>query len=858
MCPVGLAFAKMSDIKRTVSDLLRDSDPRARLFAIDLVMRSPNLFEPVELVERLKQAAEDADEEVANKARLSMSALLARGFRDEGLIRDLGIHSRIASATPVELKLEQSVREQAAALLAPAMERAVLLAREPRHPAAAPALDAIGRSRNTAYAKALLQATAMPELEDRAFDALRHFRSEAGLALAQTVLAEARTDSQLARAADVVGSLTMPDGVEVLRPLSAHASELVRKAAARALGMIRGDLSEAILIGMLDDKAPAVALVAIGSLGDIGREKAVDALLDRFNLWSDSRVQSRCLTTFAQLHRERSLPIIIDALSSNDARVRANAVEAIACFPLSKEEAGKHLTAFLADANSRVRANAIVSLYPHDHARGNRALREMLSSRQAGERSSAYWAVGQIQDPEVVEPFVNALVAENEKASLASGMATLDRLTNPRLKPAVQRLFGHPNPTVQIHAIQAYGRLAGASALKVLDRMYGSAETEVIKSAILAVMGEVCEPGNIQFITKHFTERGDRLLANAIEALDTVGSLENSVLLEPFLAHPSPRVRANAVIALWRMGSFTSLVTLTELLASADEATVRTGLYALGKIQSSMDWRELKRRPLLLSSLQDQARSIAEETRLEDAVHAEPPPGDQADQTTPVERDLALAMLSVQDHAIPKAKDLLRGILEKEPANELACFLLARLEGSSQKATPIPDEALEATYFLPLLAAESKRAQASRHVGDLLTSHFRIFERQLGILQLFVDLGREYLASGNQGGARDIAKFIVSQIQWTQDLDLRLGLIFVQKGDWPRAYFCFQKAYLNSGGDAAIGVYLGLSALKAGKLSFARMVLDGIIKSPLADADAKARARSVAKALGSSGPVSRP
>jgi HEAT repeat protein len=844
----------MSDIKRTVHDLLRDSDPRARLFAIDLVMRSPHLFEPVELVERLKLAADDADEEVAQKARLSMSALLARGFREEGLIRDLGINSRIASATPVELKLEQSVRDQAADLLATAMGRAVALAKDAKHPAAPSALDAIGRSRNTSYAKVLLQATAVPELEDRAFEALRHFRSEAGLALAQVVLAEAKTESQMARAADVIGSLTMPDGVEILRPLAAHKSELVRKAAARALGMIRGDASEALLIAMLDDRAPAVLLVAIGALGEIGRERGVDALLDRYNLWSDSRVQSRCLSTFALLHREKTLPLIIDALSSKDPRIRANAVEAVACFPLSKEEAGKHLTEFLADPTSRVRANAIVSLYPHDHARGTRALREMLASKAANERASAYWAVGQIQDIEVVEAFVNALGAEGEKASLASGMATLDRLTNPRLKPAVQRLFGHSNHTVQIHAIQAYGRLAGGSALKVLDRMYGTAETEVIKSAILMVMGEVCEPGNIQFITKHFTERGDRLLANAIEALDLVGSLENSVLLEPFLAHPSPRVRANAAVALWRMGSFSSLDTLTELLASADEATVRTGLYALGRVQSSMDWRDLKRRPMLLSSLQDQARSMTAETRLEDPPSAEPPPADQTDQTTPLERDLALAMLAVQDHAIPKAKELLRGILESEPANELACFLLARLEGTSSKASPIPDEALEATYFLPLLAAESKRAQASRNLPDLLTSHFRIFERQLGILQLFVDLGREYLAAGTTGAARDIAKFIVTQIQWTQDLDLRLGLIFVQKQDWPRAYFCFQKAYLNSGGDAAIGVYLGLAALKSGKLSFARMILDGIVRSPLADADAKARAKSVAKALGPVGP----
>lgn len=839
----------MSDIKRTVNDLLRDTDPRARLFAIDLVMRSPHLFEPVELVDKLKVASEDADDEVAQKAKLSMSALLARGFREEGLIRNLGINSRVASASPVELKLEESIREQAAPVLDGVMSRAVALAQQPKHPCAGASLDAIGRSRNALYAKVLLKATATPELEERAFDALRHFRSDAGLSIAQTVLSEAKTESQLARAADVIGSLGLPDGVELLKPLTSNKSDLVRRQVASALAGIRGEASEALLIHMLDDHAAWVVMAAVTALSTVGKDRAVEALLAHYDLWSDAKVKSRCLSTFGALRREKSLGVIIDALVSTEERVQANAVEALACFPLSREDAQKHLVPQLASTTPRVRANAIVVLYPHDHARGTRSLREMLVSKSFKERASAYWAVGEIQDPDVMEPFTTALFTEGEKAPLATGLATLDRLNNPRLKPSVQKLFGHSNPTVQIHAIRAYGRLAGPAALKVLDRMYGAAETEVIKSAILMSMGEVCEPGNIQFITRHFTERGDRLLANAIEALDNVGSLENSVLLEPFLAHPSPRVRANAVVALWRMGSFSALSTLNELLSSNDESTLKTGLYALAQVQSSMDWKDLRRRPMLLSSLQDQARSMTSDQHLEDTPTAEPP-ADSTDQTTPVERDLALAMQAIGDHNIPRARELLTGILASEPANELACFLLARLDGTSKKAAPIPEEALDATYFLPLLAEESKRAQASRNLSSLLTAHFRIFERQLGILQLFVDLGREYLAAGSHGSARDIAKFIVTQIQWTQDLDLRLGLIFTQKQDWPRAYFCFSKAYLNSGGDPAIGVYLGLSALRAGKLAFARVVLDSIQKSPTADAAVKARAASVAKALG--------
>src|SRR5205807_1564680 len=149
----------VSDIKRTVQELLADSDPRARLFAIDLAMRSPHMFEPKEPVEKLKAASADPHEEVAQKARTSLSVLLARGFREEGLIRDLGITSRIAKSSPVDQKMEADLREVAAPLLAGAMARAAALAQQPQHPCAPMALEAIGRSKDPALAMLLIRAS---------------------------------------------------------------------------------------------------------------------------------------------------------------------------------------------------------------------------------------------------------------------------------------------------------------------------------------------------------------------------------------------------------------------------------------------------------------------------------------------------------------------------------------------------------------------------------------------------------------------------------------------------------------------------------------------------------------------------
>jgi hypothetical protein len=79
----------MSDIRRTVEQLMQSPEHRSRLFAVELMGKNVHVFEAVDLTERLKLASLDAHPEVAKKAKLTMSYLLKEGFEEQKRIREL-------------------------------------------------------------------------------------------------------------------------------------------------------------------------------------------------------------------------------------------------------------------------------------------------------------------------------------------------------------------------------------------------------------------------------------------------------------------------------------------------------------------------------------------------------------------------------------------------------------------------------------------------------------------------------------------------------------------------------------------------------------------------------------------------
>lgn len=101
---------------------------------------------------------------------------------------------------------------------------------------------------------------------------------------------------------------------------------------------------------------------------------------------ADTQLQSAALTAAAESMGEGIVEVLRRGLDSWDARVRANALEA-----LDRREARDDVfLQFMSDPSHRVRANAALALIERDRAEGRATLRQMLTGSE-DERLSALW-----------------------------------------------------------------------------------------------------------------------------------------------------------------------------------------------------------------------------------------------------------------------------------------------------------------------------------------------------------------------------------------------------------------------------------------------------------------------------------
>lgn len=194
----------MSNVRRTVEQLLSSPEHRSRLFAVELMGKNAHVFDPVDLTERLKLASLDAHPEVASKAKLTMSALLKQGFEEQKRIRDLGIHSRLMDLSEHDLLQEATARERAGTLLAPLMRRVLEIAQHPGA-LAGEALAVLGRSCDLEHAGMLIHAAEDSLRRSHAYEALKSFRIPELGDLVASLIDASRSASDLVALSGVLG-----------------------------------------------------------------------------------------------------------------------------------------------------------------------------------------------------------------------------------------------------------------------------------------------------------------------------------------------------------------------------------------------------------------------------------------------------------------------------------------------------------------------------------------------------------------------------------------------------------------------------------------------------------------------------
>lgn len=171
----------------------------------------------------------------------------------------------------------------------------------------------------------------------------------------------------------------------------------IAEAAVGLLGRIATPGAYALLRKTYQDKQDVhVRLQVIQAYQSAPQGSVLEFLqVSRAHESEDDRIRATVVALLATYRNATLKPVFFKALRDDNARVRANAVEALTSI-CSGEELLQVLARFTKDRSNRVRANAIKGLLDVGVHQAEGLLHEMAHHRNPRYRSSAAWVLGEV------------------------------------------------------------------------------------------------------------------------------------------------------------------------------------------------------------------------------------------------------------------------------------------------------------------------------------------------------------------------------------------------------------------------------------------------------------------------------
>jgi HEAT repeat protein len=300
--------------------------------------------------------------------------------------------------------------------------------------------------------------------------------------------------------------------------------------------------------------------------------------------------------------RERAIGALVDATRSDEAMIRANAIEALQKVPnrsldavkrglrdenlgvrfvaamsaseLRMKEAVPDIEPLLRDPEPVVRAAAICALRNCGENVDPTPIARMLASPDRSLRANAAFVLGEMGDKSAV-PMLRDMATENNDDAL----------------PSEQRLF-------RMQLAESLIKLGWRDAIDAVRAALYPSSSEEIESAILAaqIIGEVGDRGSAPELVNRIEDRvsGSReylmppeLRMAAATSLAKIGYTDGRYVALEYIADPFDALRAQAVITLGYTGNARDLQILDAILTDDDSIAVQVS--AASAILTLMD-----------------------------------------------------------------------------------------------------------------------------------------------------------------------------------------------------------------------------------------------------------------------------
>ncbi|MBA3240737.1 MAG: HEAT repeat domain-containing protein [Acidobacteria bacterium] len=354
------------------------------------------------------------------------------------------------------------------------------------------------------------------------------------------------------------------------------------------VGKLGGEQAITVLIELLESEETLIHRSRIvRDLGRIGGEQAVGPLTKELKFW-DNQVRTSAIEALGQIGGERATEALIDALQGERPPIiigselyeRSRIAETLR--QIGGERAVDSLLSALKHKNAAVRAGAAKAL---GHVGAEQVIYALLDAFKDEDHlvaSAAAESLGQIGDERAVAPLLDALKHEDSFVRFNAAEALGGRGGEQVVKVAAEELKSKYE-FIREKAVKLLGRVGGGCAVEVLLEALED-EHRSVRQAAARTLGEMGEKRAAMPLTQLLQDEDKFVRWKAAEALMKVG---DERIVEPLIAalhDPDEGVRAHAVEALGRIGGKSAVEALVGVLKRRDGSLHWTTARALKQI----------------------------------------------------------------------------------------------------------------------------------------------------------------------------------------------------------------------------------------------------------------------------------
>jgi len=345
-----------------------------------------------------------------------------------------------------------------------------------------------------------------------------------------------------------------------------------RESAIQSLGQMNHPTAVDALVEALRHPTQQVRLQAAVQLIGFQDARAVPVLLES-QRWKDQEVEPWRIARIG----ESAVPGLVEALRSDDRRVRVCAAAALGAFQSSA--AVLALAACLSDPDTEFRREAIAALRETGSSEAVEALRQALPGSQGDERRLLVTALGKCGGKAVV-PDLIALTSDPERDVRNAAAWCLKETKDAASIPALIRALTDSYDQVGAAAAEGLQAIGDPQAIPGLIEAWANAEG-MVKSFIGSAVRSF-EKSALPALRAAAHHPNASVRGRAIGLVGAMGDDSDVPLFIELSRDPKAGVRWNAVEALGRHGGGEVVKSLTERLRDDDEDVVRAAVQALG------------------------------------------------------------------------------------------------------------------------------------------------------------------------------------------------------------------------------------------------------------------------------------